>query len=341
MEIIINKADESLKIDINNRFIMSYAVGGLMYSPALRKDIADMLLTKKYKFLRSLAICLEDSIHDCSVEAAENQLAETFCRLENSAVNSDDIKELPMLFIRVRSAEQLLKVYDSINGSKLLTGFILPKFDSSNADGYISALRQVNTDTQTVYAMPIIESGAAAYSASRITELSEIKSAIDSISDIILNIRTGGNDFCNLYGLRRGINNTIYDISVIRDILSDIINIFGRDYVVSAPVWEYFSSGTDNSWEIGLRHEIRMDRLNGFIGKTVIHPSQLRIVAEEMKVGISDYHDALKILNWDSSTAVSKSSTGNRMNELKVHSAWAEKIISLASVYGIREDIIQ
>lgn len=339
MKIIINKANESLKIDINRKLILPYAVGGLMYSPAIRTDIADMVITKKYKYLHSLAICLEDSIPDCSVEAAEKQLAETFRKLEK-ATEYANIQDLPMLFVRVRSAEQLIRVYDSIKGSKLLTGFILPKFDTSNACEYINALKQLNTASRTVYAMPIIESAAAAYAASRISELKEIKSAADGISDIILNIRTGGNDFCNLYGLRRSINNTIYDISVIRDILSDIINIFGRDYIVSAPVWEYFSSSTDNCWEIGLRREIRMDKLNGFIGKTVIHPSQLRIVAEEMKVSVSDYNDALKILSHDSTSAVSKSSAGNRMNEVKVHTSWAERILNLASIYGIREDII-
>ena len=309
MNKIINKITDNLKVDINSKFVMQYAIGGLMYSPAVRNDIAETIITKKYKYLRSMAICLEDSIQDCSVEAAEKQLAETFSTLEDAVADGTaNLKDLPMIFIRVRSAEQLVRVYDSVQGSELLTGFILPKFDSSNAYDYISALRQANSGDRTVYTMPILESASAASILTRTSELNEIKSATDSISDIILNIRVGGNDFCNLYGFRRSINNTIYDISVIRDILSDIINVFGRDYVVSAPVWEYFSSGTDNCWENGMRHEIRMDRLNGFIGKTVIHPSQLRIVAEEMKVSISDYQDALNILSWDNeSLAVSKS----------------------------------
>ena len=59
---------------------------------------------------------------------------------------------------------------------------------------------------------------------------------------IVLNIRVGGNDFSNMYGLRRNINQNIYEIGVIRDILVNIINVFGADFVVSGPVWEYFGS---------------------------------------------------------------------------------------------------
>lgn len=90
-----------------------------------------------------------------------------------------------------------------------------------------------------------------------------------------MNIRVGGNDFSNLYGLRRNEHQNIYEIGVIRDILANIINVFADTYVVSGPVWEYFKKGSDTAWEKGLRKEIELDLLNGFIGKTCIHPSQL------------------------------------------------------------------
>ena len=81
-------------------------------------------------------------------------------------------------------------------------------------------------------------------------------------------------------------------------------------------------------------------RINGFIGKTAIHPSQLPIIYESLKVSRADYEDAMKILGWDKGPlGVAKSEGGNRMNEVKVHGKWAKKISILADIYGIKEDV--
>ena len=128
--------------------------------------------------------------------------------------------------------------------------------------------------------MPILESKTIADVGDRVNNLLIIKRHLDGIRDYVLNIRVGGNDFCNLYGLRRSETQNIYQIGVIRDTLVDIINIFSSDYIVSGPVWEYFGKDYSEPWAIGLRKEIEMDRLNGFIGKTAIHPSQIPIINE-------------------------------------------------------------
>ena len=168
--------------------------------------------------------------------------------------------------------------------------------------------------------------------------LVQIKAIVDSRKDRILNIRVGGNDFCNLFGLRRHEDQTIYDIGVIRDVLSDIINIFGSDYVVSGPVWEYFGQDLRGEWAEGLRREIELDRLNGFIGKTAIHPSQLPVIEKALRVRKRDYEDARKILAWTGENfAVQKSASGTRMNEVKCHSRWARKIMALGETYGVLE----
>ena len=41
---------------------------------------------------------------------------------------------------------------------------------------------------------------------------------------------------------------------------------------------EYFSDNPNSKEILGLRREIKMDIENGFIGKTVIHPSQVNYV---------------------------------------------------------------
>ena len=166
----------------------------------------------------------------------------------------------------------------------------------------------------------------------------KLKEKLMEIKDTVLNIRVGGNDFSNMYGLRRNINQNIYEIGVIRDILVNIINVFGSEFVVSGPVWEYFGSDVDEEWKHGLVRELELDKLNGFIGKTAIHPSQIPVIYENLKVIKSDYEDAIKILGWDlDEYGVDKSSNGSRMNEVKCHLRWADRIYKLGQVYGIKD----
>ena len=101
---------------------------------------------------------------------------------------------------------------------------------------------------------------------------------------------------------------------------------------------EYFGSNPNDEWAEGLRRELALDRLNGFVGKTAVHPSQIPVIYESMKVSESDYNDAVQILNWQpDSLGVSKSNDGSRMNEVKCHSKWARRIKIMGDIYGIRE----
>ena len=137
--------------------------------------------------------------------------------------------------------------------------------------------------------------------------------------------------------MRRHVDETIYDILPIAQLLSDILSTFSKDYVVSGPVWEYFN-GDDEKWRIGLEKEIKRDVLNGFIGKTVIHPKQIAVVNEGLAVLKDDYEDARAILEWNNeSLGVGKNASGERMNERKTHTNWARKMVALAELYGIKE----
>ena len=84
----------------------------------------------------------------------------------------------------------------------------------------------------------------------------------------VLNVRVGGNDFCNEFAARRHYDQMIYDIIPISQLLGDILTVFAREYVVSGPVWEFFSSDNEE-WKTGLKRELSLDKLNGFVGKTV------------------------------------------------------------------------
>lgn len=169
--------------------------------------------------------------------------------------------------------------------------------------------------------------------------MSYIQRKLSGFSDNILNIRVGASDFCNIFGMRRKMAQTIYDIGVVADCFTDIINFFGKNYVVAGPVWEYFDSkGDEGMWQRGLEFELSLDKLNGFFGKTAIHPVQLPVIAKSNIVEEEDYQDALNIMGMNSGLiGVAKGHSGNKMNEVKTHSHWAKKIIAQANVYGVKE----
>lgn len=322
------------------KFLLQYSLGGLLYTPGLNKKIADDICSNKYRGLKSICLCLEDSISDNSVEKAEKNVAEILKKIKNQLeINQNLLKNLPLIFIRIRNSNQLIRLYNMIKENiSILTGFVLPKFDLSNSEEYKRIITKINQNqNKHIYIMPILESSSIIDLENRTKALVGIKKCLDSISDFVLNVRIGGNDFCNKFGLRRNVNQTIYDISVIRNIMSDIFNVFGIDYVVSGPVWEYFDNNLDDKWKTGLERELEMDKLNGFIGKTAIHPSQIEIINNSMAVDYFDYEDAKNIINWkDDELGVKKGKYVARMNEVKVHKNWAYKIIALANIYGIK-----
>ena len=345
MESIIKIKKISEHYNLSERDLLQYALGGLMYTPAHNPRASELLINKKYDHLHSMAFCLEDAIADGTEKAAIEQLTKTFSEL-NQAIESDVIckSSLPYLFVRVKYPEQMYNVFNMIGKYGLLKGIIFPKFDVTNASEYLYALEKINHESDSaIYAMPILESDQIADISSRVSSLSSLKNMLDDTRESVLNIRIGGNDFSSRYGIRREVTDTIYDIKVISDIISDIVNVFAVDYVVSAPVWEYFGQCASKSvqWAEGLRREAKKDILNGLIGKTAIHPTQLPVIDEVLAVTSDDYNDAISILNWnDSLLAVAKSHAGNRMNEQKVHGRWAKKILIRSAIYGIRSEEI-
>ena len=312
---------------------LKYSVGALLYTPALNGKIADTVISGKLGSCFSMALCLEDTIGADMVEQAEAQVQDTVRRIYEGTQGGF----CPKLFIRVREPEQIPRVYRRLaTYGTTLTGFILPKYTLSNMALYNEQMERVNEAAgRKLWMMPILESADIVEPVTRVQILGEIRESIHSMRDIVLNVRVGGNDFCNQFAARRHYDETIYDILPIAQLLGDILTFFSREYVVSGPVWEFFSSDNDE-WRRGLRQELKLDRLNGFIGKTVIHPKQIPVVNEMLKVTNKDYEDAKSILNWDDAgLQVGKSFGGERMNEVRTHYNWARKIVLLAGLYGV------
>lgn len=318
---------------------INYSVGALLYSPALNDKIADSIISGQFGSNYSIALCLEDTIADTAVEHALDQLEKTFKQLY--AAFTIKHFELPKLFVRVRNPEQIKSVFQRISFyMDIFSGFIFPKYSLINADKYNNEFLKIcKLSTKKIYMMPILESEDIVDLATRRNVLLSLKNKIDSINEYVLNVRVGGNDFSNAFGVRRHIDETIYDILPIAQLLCDILTVFSRDYIVSGPVWEYYASENDE-WSKGLVRELKYDVLNGFVGKTVIHPKQIPIVVESLKVDKNDYADAIEILSWtnEKELLVGGSVGKERMNEVNTHLKWARRIVSLAKIYGIRNN---
>lgn len=350
-------------VDFNkytDRSLLQYCLGATMYMPGT-KDFAQAIINKKYPGLTSMVMCFEDACKEEDVPAAELNsihVLETLAEQEkNGSLKYEDI---PLIFFRVRSVEQFQHFASMLEPRHIryLCGFNFPKFNSLTAAPYMEHLVKLNAKFgEVIYGMPIIEDARVAFKESRDQELMEIKKVCDQHKELILNIRVGGTDFSSCFGVRRGINYTIYDVMTVRDCLMDILNFFTRnnDYTVSGPVWEYFRVNKQmkfsdlpkvdiqdsllkrapivNDAVDGLMRELILDQANGFMGKTCIHPTHLNFINGMLAVTQDEYNDAYQILH--TSGGVIKGSKG--MNEIKPHTNWATKILMRAEAYGVIE----
>lgn len=321
----------------SDKDILKYAVGANLYIPALQQNIFQKITANPY-YTGSVTICMEDSIEESQVNDALNNIISLLDSLYDF-IKSNGRDILPLIFIRVRSVHNFGNLSKFLKKEHLsvICGFVFPKFNSDNGDGYFNMLKSLsNQYDEPLYGMPIIEDEKVMCKESRYYELGKIRSILKTYNDFVLNIRVGGTDFSSIFGLRRSVTTTIYDIFVVADCMTDILNYFlGQkyQYVISGPVWEYYSWDSNSKEIKGLVKELLLDIQNGFHGKTVIHPSQVGIVNKCYIVSYDEYHDAKRIL--DAEGGVFASYYKNKMNEVNPHRTWAEKIIARAKIYGV------
>jgi len=317
--------------------VIYYSVGALLYCPANKSTIASAVINGKFGNMYSLALCLEDTINDNFVMEAEHILTGSVMQIYREYQQKSFY--LPKIFIRVRNPEQVIRLTKSFGDAiKLITGFIIPKFNPLNARQYINAVIKANEiSAQKKYIMPIYEHSSIINLKNRAEILYSLKDTLSNIEELVLNIRVGGNDLCHMFGFRRHADESIHSIKPIADIFSDIITVYGTDYVISGPVWEYYNG---NNWKNGLTSEIKEDKLCGFIGKTVIHPCQVPVLNQLYQVTEPDFSDAVDILNWNQSSSqyVSGNIARERMNEYKTHYNWAKQTLFLAEVFGVKNN---
>lgn len=342
-----------------DRNVLQYCLGGTLYMPGT-KDIKEKVMNRQLH-VTSFVMCCEDAIKEEDLPLAEKNIFEHLDFFADKIATGElTYNDIPLIFVRVRNPQHFKSFSARLTAKQasVLTGFNFPKFNSHNALNVLSTLGEVNKRLgMTLYGMPILEGEEVAFLETRRQELLLLRNILEPYKNLILNIRVGGTDMSSLFGVRRGINSTIYDIMPVRDALSDILNFFSRfnDYCVSAAVWEYFRAykeddiddvikrnfhnalikGEDivNPAIDGLLKEVLVDRANGFVGKTIIHPTHAKFVNAMFTVVEEEYKDAVQIVH--TSGGVIKSQDGGKMNEIGPHRRWAEKILNRANVYGV------
>ncbi|MFF8020250.1 HpcH/HpaI aldolase/citrate lyase family protein [Streptomyces sp. NPDC007896] len=347
--------------------VLAAALGATLYSPATRPRLADDVVKQAGRGVVSMVLCLEDSIDDAEVVGAEENLVRQFADL----AGRPETDGLPLLFVRVREPGQIPDLVRRLGASaRLLSGFVLPKFTEERGVPFMEALTAAESASgRRLFAMPVLESPGLLYLESRRETLEGISRVVDKYRDRVLALRLGVTDFCSAYGLRRAPDMTAYDVQIVASVIADVVNVLGRSdgtgFTVTGPVWEYFrvqermfkpqlrrspfqegeveelrQSLIEHDLD-GLLREIALDRANGLLGKTCIHPSHVPAVHALSVVSHEEYSDAQDILRPErGGGGVLRSAYTNKMNEVKPHRAWAERTLQRAEVFGVaNEDI--
>ncbi|GLW51396.1 ATP/GTP-binding protein [Streptomyces sp. NBRC 14336] len=346
--------------------LLAAALGATLYSPATRPRLADDVRKQAARGVVSMVLCLEDSIGDEDVAAGEENLVHQFADLATG-----DRSALPLLFIRVRTPEQIPDLTHRLGPTiALLSGFVLPKFTEERGIPFLEALASAEAMSgRRLFAMPVLESPELLFRESRVETLEGIFRAVDKYRERVLALRLGVTDFCSSYGLRRAPDMTAYDVQIVANVIADVVNMLGRadgtGFTVTGPVWEYFrvqermfkpqlrrSPFLEGQAEQlrealiehamdGLLREIALDQANGLTGKTCIHPSHVLPVHALSVVSHEEFSDAQDILRPESGGGgVLRSQYTNKMNEVKPHRAWAERTMLRAEVFGVaNEDV--
>ncbi|MFK4116945.1 HpcH/HpaI aldolase/citrate lyase family protein [Streptomyces longwoodensis] len=352
--------------------LLSAALGATLYSPATRPRLADDVVKQGANGVVSMVLCLEDSIGDEDVPAGEENLVRQFADLDGRTAGGGrtDVG-LPLLFIRVRTPEQIPDLVGRLGPAvRLLSGFVVPKFTGERGIPFLEALAVAEAACgRRLFVMPVLESPELLYRESRVETLEGIFRAVDKYRDRVLALRLGVTDFCSSYGLRRAPDMTAYDVQIVASVIADVVNMLGRadgtGFTVTGPVWEYFRV-PERMFKPMLRHspflegqavelrerliehamdgllrEITLDHANGLLGKTCIHPSHVPAVHALSVVSHEEYSDAADILRPErGGGGVLRSQYTNKMNEVKPHRAWAERTMLRAEVFGVaHEDV--
>jgi citrate lyase beta subunit len=296
--------------------ISPYALGATLYMPATREDILDIVLGQKLPELRSLVICLEDAVAFTDVDTALQNLRDLLLRIEAGGGRPANG---PLVFVRPRDVE-MAAVLNDWPLMYLIDGFVVPKLTLASLPAWANAV----SDPRLAL-MPTLETREV-FSPNAMVELGQ--ALAQTLGERIIALRIGGNDLMGCLGLRRNPNVTLYQtpMGYVIPMLAGILGAQG--FALTAPVFESIASPAL------LMEELELDLSHGLVGKTAIHPAQISLIHEVLRVGIEELNCARLILN-ESAPAVFKHN--DAMCEPATHFNWATKIIERAQWHGVKQ----
>ncbi|ADC63493.1 HpcH/HpaI aldolase/citrate lyase family protein [Allochromatium vinosum] len=281
----------------------AYRLGGSLYVPVTHRDVLRIANGLKWPELRSVIFCTEDAVAPSALQSGLANLRDCL----------DAMEPRPSLlrFVRVRNPE-ILDWLLALPGIEKLDGFVLPKFDLSNADRYLEPL----VGDSGHLCMPTLETRDV-FEPVRMAALRD-HLLERGYHERILALRIGGNDLLSLLGIRRPRDRTIYRTPLGQTIAQLVTCFKPYGFQLTAPVFEHIDHP-----EV-LHEELSDDIAHGLCGKTAIHPSQLPLIEASFRVAPTDLEAARRILE-ESEQAVFK--FGGSMCELATHSTWARHIL--------------
>ncbi|KVC65273.1 HpcH/HpaI aldolase/citrate lyase family protein [Burkholderia stagnalis] len=297
------------------KVISPFALGATLYMPATRGDMLDMVFGSKLPELRSLVVCLEDAVAEIDVEHALANLQALLMRIDARGGRPVDG---PLLFVRPRDAE-MGAVLNDWPLMKHVDGFVVPKLTLNSLRRWERAV-----DNPDLLLMPTLET-ADVYNPGAMVELGQALKA--SLNERILALRIGGNDLMGCLGLRRHPARTLYDtpMSYVIPMLAGVMGAQG--FSLTAPVFEQLATPAL------LTAELELDIAHGLVGKTAIHPRQISLIQDTLRVSLEDLNTARLIVDRDA-RAVFKHN--DAMCEPATHHKWATHILERAKWLGVK-----
>lgn len=212
---------------------LGYALGAIVYTPGTRVTLRADLGKLAEQGASAVIIDLEDAVPEELVSAAESNVVTQLLQLPGPGPS------VPLIFIRVRHAEQLPELARRLGATALnrLAGFVFPKFNRNSAPRYLSAFAEANeiADGHGLLFMPIIETADLLHLESRNPELQHLHRIIQDNSSRVPMVHIGTTDLSAIYGLRRNVGATVYDLGVVAQCIYDTVNVFSRSAVHDVP----------------------------------------------------------------------------------------------------------
>lgn len=284
-------------------------LGATLYIPVQHPRLAEVLAGANPD-LRSVVICLEDSLHETEVGAAQEVFRATLRMLEGAPPKL-------IAYARPRGPEMLGWMLAQ-PGIERLAGFVLPKITTANLADWLARL-----DSPGHGIMPTIESAEAFDRAA----MMQMARALAPLGARVHAVRIGGNDILNQLGVRRSRERTAYDTPLGLAIATMASVFLPEGLALSAPVFEHYAL-TDT-----LREEVARDIEHGLLTKTAIHPSQVPIIHDVLRPGAAEVEEARAILAAEARAVFGH---GGSMLEPTTHARWAQGVLDRARVHAPR-----